>query len=140
MAHGRPESGPAPERRRKLPVLIVEDDENIAYVLNYMLEQADYKPVVLRDGRAAADIIERLGPPALVLLDVKLPYIDGLRLIAMMREKETWRRVPVLILSSVSDDRGIQRAMEAGATDYLVKPFETAALLKRVRHLTAQAG
>jgi DNA-binding response OmpR family regulator len=75
-----------------------------------------------------------------VLLDVKLPYIDGLRLIAMMREKEAWRRVPVLILSSVSDDRGIQRAMEAGATDYLVKPFETSALMKRVRHLTAQAG
>lgn len=140
MAHGRPDSGPAPERQRKLPVLIVEDDENIAYVLNYMLEQADFKPIVMRDGRAAADVVERLGPPALVLMDVKLPYIDGLRLIAMMREKESWRRVPILVLSSVSDDRGIQRAMEAGATDYLVKPFETQVLLRRVRHLTAQAG
>lgn len=125
------ESAARPPRRP--PILVVEDDENIATYLRYMLEAEGFKAVVMRDGREVVALMERAGPPRLVLMDVKLPYHDGYTLLAHMRARPKWDSVPVLILSSVSDERSQKRAMEAGATDFLVKPIEAATLINRVR-------
>lgn len=122
------------------PVVVIEDDETIAFALKYMLETEGFKAVVLRDGRAAEDLVARLGPPRLVILDMKLPYVDGIRIVATMRAKPGWARVPIVVLSSISEERAIQRALEAGATEYLVKPFATEQLLARVRQLTLRAS
>lgn len=118
---------------RRPPILIVEDDENIATYLKYMLEAEGYKAVVMRDGREVVALLDRAGPPRLVLLDVKLPYHDGFTLLTHMRAKPKWDEVPILMLSSVSDERNVKRALEAGATDFLVKPIEAAHLIHRVR-------
>lgn len=129
------ERSPAlPSRSPRPPVLVAEDDENIALYLKYMLHREGYNPVLRADGRAMIETIERHRPAALVLLDIKLPYVDGIQLVRALRARPGWERVPVVMLSSVSDKQIIDQALAAGADDYLIKPFTSDDLLARVHH------
>ena len=117
-------------------VLIIEDDEQIAYLLTFMLEREGYTIVGATDGQIAHDIINDIKPPKLVLLDVMLPFIDGFDLIKLIRSKDNWHDVPVIMLSAKSQENDIVHALDAGANDYVVKPFQPMELLARIkRHL-----
>jgi DNA-binding response OmpR family regulator len=118
---------------RKPAVLVIEDDENIAMMLKYLLNREGFNAVVLRDGRAAQETIERYKPPKLILMDVKLPFVDGVRLVQIVRQRPDWERVPIIMLTSITEEKVISRVLDAGADDYVVKPFQTLDLLARVR-------
>jgi len=126
---------PSPPR-----VLVVEDDENIGQLLQFMLERSGYAPVLLANGRDAADFIAREAPPALALFDVMLPYRDGFELVGLARAQPGWAEVPLLMLSAKSQERDIVRALEAGANDYVLKPFQPQELLARIKRLVRKGG
>jgi DNA-binding response OmpR family regulator len=98
-----------------------------------MLQRAGYQVELVNDGRAAKARIEQGSPPAVVLLDVMLPHVDGLQLVTVLRQQAAWAAVPVLMLSAKAQEQDIARALAAGATDYLIKPFQPEELLARVR-------
>lgn len=114
-------------------ILVVEDDEHIAQLLTFMLEREGHTVTHLPDGDAAHRHILAEAPPALVLLDTMLPYRDGLALLSTVRAQPGWAGVPVLMLTARSLERDIVQALEAGASDYIVKPFQPQELLARVR-------
>lgn len=114
-------------------ILIVEDDDHIAYLLEFMLQREGYTTVRAADGRAAEQLFETAVSPLLVLLDVMLPYQDGFQLVRLIRAKPEWKNVPVIMLTAKSHERDIVRALEAGANDYVIKPFQHNELLARVR-------
>jgi len=114
-------------------VLVVEDDEIISYLLDFRLRREGFEVLLAKDGRQAAEIIESAAPPRLVLLDVMLPYKDGFELIGQIRSREDWRDVPVIMLTSKAEERNIVRALDAGAADYVVKPFRAEELIARLR-------
>ncbi|THC46154.1 response regulator transcription factor [Massilia sp. Mn16-1_5] len=114
-------------------VLVVEDDEHISQVLRFMLERQGYQVVHMADGRAASQHIVAAEPPALVLLDVMLPYVDGFEIVQLIRSQESWRDVPVLMLTAKNTERDTVRALDAGANDFVIKPFQPQELLARVR-------
>jgi len=117
-------------------VLIIEDDDQIAYLLTFMLEREGYTVVAATDGQIAHDLINKIDPPKLILLDVMLPFIDGFDLIKLIRNKPDWRELPVIMLSAKSQENDIVQALDAGANDYVVKPFQPMELLARIkRHL-----
>jgi DNA-binding response OmpR family regulator len=116
-------------------ILIIEDDESIAELLRFMCERDGHGVEVLADGAAARQHILTSTPPALVLLDAMLPYRDGLALLADMRALDPWREVPVIMLTAKSLERDIVRALEIGANDYVLKPFQPQELMARVRRL-----
>jgi DNA-binding response OmpR family regulator len=117
-------------------VLVVEDDDHIAQVLRFMLERQGYRVTHLADGRAAsAHIATAAEAPALILLDVMLPYLDGFELVALVRARPDWNAVPILMLTAKNTERDTVRALDAGANDFVSKPFEPNALLARVRRL-----
>ena len=116
--------------------LIVEDDDQIAYLLKFILEREGFQTESAADGRVAQQLIERLAPPALVTLDVMLPFADGYQLLAMIRARPEWKDVPVLMLTAKSQEKDIVRALDNGAADYLVKPFKPDEFRSRVRRLT----
>lgn len=116
-------------------VLVVEDDEIISYLLEFRLKREGFDVVVARDGHQASEYLETGTPPQLVLLDVMLPYIDGFELIARLRSKPEWKDVPVIMLTSKSQEQTIVRALDAGANDYVVKPFRPDELMARLRRL-----
>jgi len=117
-------------------VLIIEDDDQIAYLLTFMLEREGYTVVGATDGQIAHDLINKIDPPKLILLDVMLPFIDGFDLIKLIRSKAGWLELPVIMLSAKSQENDIVQALDAGANDYVVKPFQPMELLARIkRHL-----
>lgn len=118
-------------------VLIVEDDEQIAFLLQFIVEREGFRVLLARDGRAAQKLIDESVPPALSMLDVMLPYVDGFQLIAHIRAKPAWRDSKILMLTAKSQEGEIVRALDAGANDYLVKPFQPNELKARIRRLVS---
>src|SRR3974390_1436611 len=113
-------------------ILIVEDEKRIADPLSRGLESAGYAVDVAHDGTRAVDMVHAADYD-LVILDLGLPDMDGLQVLAKVRNRKT--SPPVLILSArdAGDDR--VKGLEVGADDYLVKPFAFVELLARVRAL-----
>lgn len=121
-------------------VLIVEDDEEIAYVLRFMLEREHFRVVHAADGRAAVAQIYTMEPPALVLLDLMLPYFDGIQIVGMLRGNPAWRTVPVMLLTARAQAATVARALDAGADDYITKPFQPVELMARIRRVMRPAA
>lgn len=116
-------------------VLLIEDSEDIRGILHFMLEREGYGVQTAEDGRMALWAIENSAPPALVILDVMLPFVDGFALLRKIRETEEWRNVPVLMLTAKSGEKNVVRGLDTGAEDYMIKPFDSAELMARVRRL-----
>jgi DNA-binding response OmpR family regulator len=114
-------------------VLVVEDDVHIAQVLTFMLERQGYRVIYAEDGRAAVQHIVSSPVPDLVLLDVMLPFVDGFEVLNLLRAREGWETVPVLMLTAKSSEQDTVRALDAGANDFIIKPFQPLELLARLR-------
>jgi DNA-binding response OmpR family regulator len=124
----------------QLTAVIVEDDEIIVMVLEHLLSRRGFKVETARDGRQATLFLETIAtPPALVLLDVMLPYLDGFELIKRIRGHATWNRVPIIMLTAKAQEQNIVRALDGGADDYVVKPFRPEELMARIRRVTRLA-
>lgn len=115
--------------------LVVEDDDQIVHILRFILEREGFAVHAAADGRGAEKLIDTLAPPAIVTLDVMLPHADGYELLARIRVRPGWEAVPVILLTARSQAKDIVRALDAGANDYLVKPFKPEELRARVRRL-----
>lgn len=115
--------------------LVIEDDDHIGQLLQFMLERENYRVHMARDGRAGKAFVESQPPPSIVLLDVMLPFLDGFQLVTLIRAQPGWESVPVIMLTAKTQERDIVRALDAGASDYIVKPFQPKELLARVRRL-----
>ncbi len=125
-----PTTQPLPER----PILVVDDDAKIVRLVRTYLERDGYDVVTAADGPAALDAIER-HRPALVVLDLMLPELDGRAVIRAVRRDEEARATPILILSARGSTIDRIAGLEDGADDYLPKPFSPAELVLRVRSI-----
>lgn len=115
-------------------VMVVEDDKLCAALLKHMLSRSGYQVLVVEDGLAAQDKINRLAqPPHLLLLDLMLPFIDGYHLLRQVRSKPKWANTPVIVLSAKTQEQDIIKAFELGASDYVTKPFQMGELMARIR-------
>ncbi|WP_120997388.1 response regulator [Stutzerimonas urumqiensis] len=118
-----------------LRILMVEDEEDIAFLIRFMLERQGFGVEHAADGRQALDYITTGAVPNLVLMDIMLPYHDGLELVERLRAQPGWDSVPVLMLTAKAREVDIVRALELGADDYVTKPFQPEELLARIRRL-----
>ena len=116
--------------------LVVEDDQIIVKLLEHMLSRNGFGVQIALNGREAVAFMANLSaPPDLIVLDVMLPYLDGFELITKIREHATWNEVPVIMLTSKSQEQNIVRALDKGANDYVVKPFRPGELMSRIRRV-----
>lgn len=127
---------PAANEQSQRVAVVVEDDQIIATVVEHLLSRRGFVVEVARDGRQAMTFLETMPVPALVLLDVMLPYLDGFDLIRKIRSHATWNEVPVVMLTAKSHEQHIVRALDDGANDYVIKPFRPGELMARIRRLT----
>ena len=113
-----------------LPVILVIDDEiQIRRLLQLTLEPNGYNIKFAKTGNEGI-IMAGTERPDLIILDLGLPDMDGLEVLKRIRE---WATLPVIVLSVRSTESGIIACLDAGADDYLIKPFRTGELLARVR-------
>lgn len=127
------------------PIVIVEDNPNDLELSLAALDKSGLANdvVVCRDGAEAKDYLFRTGmhanrppgDPAVVLLDLKLPKIDGLELLAIIREHPETQRLPVVILTSSREERDVAAGYQLGSNAYVVKPVEFAAFFKAIQDL-----
>ncbi len=120
-------------------ILMVEDEEDIAFLIRFMLERHGFAVDHAADGRQAIERITGSSPPDLTLMDIMLPYHDGLELVERLRAQPGWEAVPVLMLTAKAREVDIVRALELGADDYVTKPFQPEELLARIRRLLRKA-
>ena len=113
-------------------ILIADDDPDILALISFRLERAGYEVIGAGDGeQALAAAIAR--PPDLALLDVMMPKLDGYEVTARLRSNEATRHLPVILLTARVQEADIARGVEAGADDYVRKPFSTQELRERVQ-------
>lgn len=110
-------------------VLIVDDDANICEVINMYLKSAGYETKIANDGKVAEDMFAECKPD-LVLLDMMLPNVDGIDVLKWIRKDSS---TPIIMLTAKGDTFDKVLALELGADDYVVKPFEPKELLARVK-------
>lgn len=117
-------------------ILVVEDDEAISRVIIKNLIATGYAATPVYDGQEAAELVERDADFDLALLDIMLPGMDGLTLLAHMKR----RGIPVICLTAKADLDSKIQGLRFGAEDYIVKPFEVLELLVRIEKVLERTG
>lgn len=123
----RPAAGPA-------RILVVEDDHLIARIVTHRLEKAGHHLTHLPDGGTVLAQVARERPD-LIILDIKMPEVDGLEVLRRLRADAATRSLPVILLTALGDEADVVRGFGLGADDYLVKPFSPTELAVRVDRL-----
>jgi DNA-binding response OmpR family regulator len=121
------------------PILVVDDDAKIVRLVRTYLERDGFSVVTAADGPAALEAIET-HQPALVVLDLMLPELDGRAVIRAVRRDEEAAHTPILVLSARSSTIDRIAGLEDGADDYLPKPFSPAELVLRVKSILRRAA
>jgi DNA-binding response OmpR family regulator/signal transduction histidine kinase len=116
----------------RLTILVVEDELDYQALIRSILEEAGYQVELVSNGPSAIDFIQS-SPPDLILLDWMLPGMNGLYLCRNIRR---WSDVPILIVTSKTSQEDLVAAFNAGADDYITKPFKTSELLARILALS----
>lgn len=122
------------ENTDKLKILIVDDSELNRELLASMLED-EYEIYQVENGKIAIDILEENREQfKLVLLDMNMPVMDGFEVFSIMKRRKWLDKLPVIVISAEIDGESVKKAYELGASDYFVRPFNAAIVLRRVRN------
>ena len=108
---------------KKPLILVADDEEDIKSVLEMFLDVAGYDVVSAYDGLDAIEKIKE-SKPDLVLMDIMMPLIDGIEVVRQMKADDSIKHIPVVMLTAASKSDMVDKAMKAGAHDYIQKPFE----------------
>jgi DNA-binding response OmpR family regulator len=122
-----------PEQRRGTmadKVLLVDDEEEIRTLLGSFLESQGYQVVVASDGNEALDLVET-EDPQVIILDLKLPGLNGIEVCKRLKEQEKTRSIPVIIITGFGDNKLL--SLDVGADDFVNKPFDMTDILIRIR-------
>jgi diguanylate cyclase (GGDEF)-like protein/PAS domain S-box-containing protein len=127
-------TAPRPPTRKQPLVLVVDDDRTMRFLVGEALAPHGLEVVEVEDGAAALEVLRRRVPD-LVLLDVRMPGLDGFAVCEEIRRHPAAADVPVMMMTGLDDVDSIRRAYEAGATDFVTKPLNWLILSQRVRYL-----
>jgi len=116
-------------------VLVADDEPHIGRIIKMKLEQGPFRVTLAYDGREALQVLEREPDIRLVLLDLMMPHVSGLDVLAAMRGDPRWRDLPCIILTAAGQEQQHTSAVELGANDFLTKPFSPKKLYSRAAEL-----
>jgi len=117
-------------------ILLVEDDANLAEFTQWQLEHHGYEVKVALRGQDGLDVLNKW-PPDLVILDIMMPDMDGWAVAQHIREKSD---VPIIFTTAMGTEKDVERGLDLGADDYLIKPFGPRELLARIRAVMRRQG
>lgn len=114
-------------------ILIIEKDVHTAYLLDYMLRREGYHVVSTTNSEIARQLLPKMAPADVIFLDIAYACQDGCTLLSTIRRHSDWQHVPVLLLAEHYTMEDVGLALDAGATDYIVQPFNHAELLTQIK-------
>lgn len=127
----------APRKRTPL-IQVVDDSLSIRKVLSAALEKSGFRVRTSKDGQEAYEMVQQV-PPDLIVMDIEMPRMDGYELTSLLKSRETYRHIPVVMLTSRAGLKHRQKAEEVGADGFLVKPYREEELLQIVSALLLRA-
>jgi DNA-binding response OmpR family regulator len=113
---------------------VVDDEPHVGRIIQMKLEQGPFRVTLAFDGIQALEALDREGDLKMVWLDLMMPHVSGLEVLARMRANDRTRELPCVILTAAGHEMQRERAMTLGATDFMTKPFSP----KRLLHRTAE--
>jgi len=120
-----------------LQILAVDDSRTIRDMLNLTLNQAGFTTHLADDGVHGIEVLDAMSPePDAIITDINMPRMDGFGFIEAVRKIEKYRAIPILVLTTESAADLKQRARDAGATGWIVKPFEPKKLIRALQMVT----
>jgi two-component system chemotaxis response regulator CheY len=120
--------------------LIVDDSKAMRIILGRILAELGFEIVETPNGRAAFDRVVAEGAMDLALVDWGMPEMSGYELLCALRADQAYARMPVIVVSTETETAQLRRALEAGASEYLMKPFTREALLEKLALLHLLPG
>jgi two-component system phosphate regulon response regulator PhoB len=114
--------------------LIVDDDADIQRLVSYNLSQSGFEVIAAASGRNALESVQKQ-PPDLIILDIMLPDVDGMEVCRTLRQRESSRRIPIIMLTARGEEIDRVIGFEIGADDYVPKPFSPRELVLRVKSI-----
>lgn len=128
---------PTASAARRRHVLVVDDEPHIGRIIQIKLESGPYDVELVGDGRSALSRLRSADPIDLILLDILMPHVSGLDVLAQLKQLPHRSRTPVIMLTGKGQETDRERAAELGAEDFLTKPFSPKKLLARIDQLFA---
>jgi len=125
------------EKRNR--ILVVDDELDLLHLMKRILEGAGYEVITAERGTDCLLLVQR-EQPDLILLDVRLPDMDGYQILERLKSDQTTHHIPVVMLTSLNQGPDFQKALEKGVDWYITKPFEPEHILKRVNNLLRESG
>jgi DNA-binding response OmpR family regulator len=116
-------------------VLIADDDPVMRHLITTIIKQQEHEAVVANDGRAAYRILQSDADFKAAILDMTMPFLEGLDLIRFMRSEKRLMRIPIMMITAEQDIKLMARSFSAGATAFLPKPFTPEQLQSAIRML-----
>jgi CheY-like chemotaxis protein len=116
-------------------VLVVDDEPHVGRIIHMKMEQGPFLVTLAYDGIEALEALDREPDLRMVWLDIMMPHVSGLEVLARMRADDRTRELPCVILTAAGHDVQRERAMSLGATDFMTKPFSPKRLLNRTAEL-----
>ncbi|MEJ2050499.1 MAG: response regulator, partial [Calditrichota bacterium] len=119
---------------KNVKILVVDDSRESIDLLLYFLKPANYQIFTAMDGEEALKQVEKISPD-IILLDIMLPKIDGFEVCKRLKAKQSTFHIPIIMITALKELKDKIRALEAGADDFISKPFDNVELLARVKSL-----
>ena len=119
----------------KRTILVVDDMSQIRNILSFSLRKEGYEIKVASNGKDALKYALGDKPPDLIILDIMMPGMDGYEVIKKIRASDTTKDIPIIFLTAKAQKKDVQRGIEVGCNDYVVKPFKMGDLRQKIAAL-----
>ena len=120
--------------------LVADDEPHIGRIIKMKLEQGPFRVTLAYDGREALEVLQRDADIKLVILDLMMPYLSGLDVLAEMKKDERLKSIPSIVLTAAGQEQQHHMALELGASEFITKPFSPKRLYARAAQLAGLAA
>ena len=128
---------PPKERSSELSIMVVDDSPSVRLMTSKVIKGAGWNVVTAKDGVDALEILRASNElPAVILSDIEMPRMGGFELVSSLKEDETLKAIPVIVISSRAGDKHRDKAFDAGVAEYLVKPYSEWELIQKIKRLS----
>ncbi len=121
-----------------MSILVVEDNPVSAKIIEFNLAKKGHETKVVQSGKEALECLESMPEIQLVITDIMMPEMDGLELLAKIKERPEWMDIPVIMCTFLADMETVRKAIEAGCRHYILKPIKASQLLEKVEEALVQ--
>ncbi|MCF7871184.1 MAG: response regulator [Candidatus Omnitrophica bacterium] len=115
-------------------ILIADDEPDFVELISMRLEVNGFEVVAAKDGQEAVDKTKK-EKPDLLILDLMMPKLDGFEVCRMLKFDDNFKNLPIIVLSALDQQQDREKAVEAGADEYFIKPFDLSLLLTKIKEL-----